>query len=381
MLPQYLYLKSGQYVLNQPCEAQEICKQSGLEGFEVYADDLVDRNLNFYSTTAEKQRLTNQLIQLGAKRLHCSYWAYPTAYITKNNFTQLVNRLGGQEQIAAYYGDLSATHMFERWAQEYEIAKLINAQAYTFHLIDYAPIDGAWEFTLNRDEILQAMIFMVQQFLCILMEKNLITETSPQIELENAGWGLEYGAQTAEDFVKVFEQLYDPLNKVFIAWDINHLLHALGDKDGKTVYMLTKEEISKEMPMMSDHANQHKLVENWVSYNVLHSGLQNKVGSIHLSDCRLKNFEYFSNGKLNEPYFSKLNALETWQEKEEYGVDFVLSHYDSHLPLGEGCLSGEFIKNLIYKISQSNKNFVITHELKNSKHLAVDLGKQLDALK
>ena len=108
-----------------------------------------------------------------------------------------------------------------------ETRSALNAQAYTFHLIDYAPIDGKWEFTIQERDFPGNDLYDPGTHKS-LVGGGLMTENSPQIEVENAGWGLEYGLQTAEDFAKMFHQLYDPFDKVRIGWDINHLLHAIG---------------------------------------------------------------------------------------------------------------------------------------------------------
>ena len=51
---------------------------------------------------------------------------------------------------------------------------------------------------MSRETVLDAMVVMLQQFLRELTDRNLLSDSSPVVELENAGWGLEFGAQTAE---------------------------------------------------------------------------------------------------------------------------------------------------------------------------------------
>jgi hypothetical protein len=337
-----------------------------------------------YNNEAEKRTLINKLEQLQVKRLHCSYWAYPTGFLTKHNFTELINRFGGVEKLREYYGDLTGKHIWERWAQEYETASALNVQAYTFHLIDYAPIDGEWDFTIPVNDIRQAMICMIQQFLENLEELNLLTDSSPSIEIENAGWGLEYGTQTKSDYIDLFQQLYDPGNKVKIGWDINHILHAAGTKNGtkNACFMLPEEEKNSEMKEIESRyeSNPSVFASKWLEYNILAEDLRQRVGSIHLSDCVLKDTEYFIHGKLRLPYSDEIDALSMWEEKEEYGVKIVLEHYDSHVPLQDGILKGEDVKNILAKLLSYNKDFVILHELKNSESIQADLDKQKTAL-
>ena len=345
---------------------------------EVFMDDIVGRDKVLFNTEEEKQNLFKSLNNLNVKRVHCSYWAYPTSFITKNNFKELIDRFDSIENVKEYYGDLSSTFMFERWVSEYILATSLDAQSYTFHLIDYAPIDGLWDFTISKEDIRQAMIFMIQNFMNILLERNLINENTPNIELENAGWGLEHGTQTSKDYISLFNQLYDPFDKVKIGWDINHLLHALGTyENNKACFYLPEVEITSDMKKMNDSIN---LIETWLLENILDPSIVHKVGSIHLSDCTLKQVEYFSNGKLNEPYYTNIKNLETWNEKEEYGVNIVLKEYDNHLVIGSGCLSISFVNKLINSLSSLNKDAVILHELKNSLDLEKDIKTQYSLL-
>jgi hypothetical protein len=337
-----------------------------------------------FNNETEKIALIKELQDLQVKRLHCSYWAYPTSFLTKNNFTELINRFGSIEQVKEYYGDLTGRHIWERWAQEYEIASALKVQAYTFHLIDYAPIDGEWAFTIPINDIRQAMICMIQQFLLNLEELQLLTGTSPCIEIENAGWGLEYGTQSKSDYITLFEQLNDPRNKVKIGWDVNHLLHAIGkQRDSDYAYfMLPDEEKNDEMRIMeAEYGGSPALLSvQWLEYNILAPELRQRAGSIHLSDCALKDVEYFVHGKSTPPYSDEMDALTTWEEKENYGVKIVLEHYDSHIPLQTGILKSNDIKKLLAELLLYSKDLVILHELKNSESIQKDLEIQKKAL-
>lgn len=359
----------------------EFCAEYGLDGMEVFMDDVLSRDQDL---TNEKQSILDKLRTLHVKRVHCSYWAYPTSFLTKNNFHELVDRFGSQENVKSYYGDLTGGHMYKRWANEYQIATELKAQAYTFHLIDYAPIDGKWEFTISKSEIRQAMIYMTQQFINYLMDRQLITEDSPLIEVENAGWGLEHGLQTADDYRLMYQQLYDPFQKVKISWDINHLLHAIGfdEKQNRARFFLPDSEISPEMDDLQQlYGSEPKIfAQKWLEHNIMDPELLYQVSCIHLSDCNLKETEFFVNGKLTGQYIDELTSLDSWDKQEEYGVNIVLSSYDSHIPLGDGILEPASIKEMILKIRADQPNLAILHELKNNTDQTVALKKQLDRL-
>lgn len=355
-------------------------EKTEIAGTEVFMDDVRSRAEMLYETEEEKERLLNWLREQRVKRIHCSYWAYPTSFLTKQHFAELTERFGGEKQVCEYYGDLTGTHMFRRWIQEYGIASELGAQSYTFHLIDYAPIDGMWEFTISRESIRQAMGFMIQHFVNALLEQGLMTEQTPQIELENAGFGLEYGIQTAEDYAFLFSQLYDPYHKVKIGWDTNHLLHAIGmDTQGqRACFMLPEHEKTGEMKHLEEvyGKNPSKFAEKWIAHNILHEEIIQHTGAIQLSDCKLKTEEYFTNGKLNEPYYTKISSLKTWEEKEDYGVDIVLSKYDSHEVLGDGVLDPEDVRKLLKTLEEINPKIVLLHELKNSKEIPTAVEEQ-----
>ena len=306
--------------------------------------------------------------------------------MNKIHYHEFLDRLGGEDGIRRSYGDLTGDHMFERWLQEYELACELGAQAYVFHVIDYAAIDGAWEFTITREQVLDAMVRMVQEFLLRLQKRGLLSATSPVIELENAGWGLEYGAQRCEDFAEIFRQIYDPFDKVRIGWDLNHLLHAIGKtEDGKGArFMLQPFEITSRMQRLEEEfgSNPKLFAEKWVEMNILDPAVIRKTNCLHLSDCELKTTEYFRNGRLQGEYGNKIDSLQTRDEKEEYGVGIVLDRYDSHVPLGDetGVYTAPALRRWIECLMQENKNFVLLHELKNSSPALATLRQQMDFL-
>jgi hypothetical protein len=378
---QYSTYKAELFDENQSEKMDEFCVKYGLDGMEVFMDDVLSRDQDLYN---HKEWIIHKLNTLQVKRIHCSYWAYPTSFLTKNNFNEVVERFGSREKVVDYYGDLTGNYMFKRWAQEYQIATELKAQSYIFHLIDYAPIDGKWEYTISKANIRQAMIYMIQQFLNYLMDLNLLTGESPLIEVENAGWGLEHGLQTVEDYKLMYSQLYDPFQKVKIGWDINHLIHALGFNEEKKCaqFFLPDSEISDQMVELQQmYGNEPKVfAEKWLEHNILDSELIKHIGCLHLSDCALKTIEFFQNGKLTGRHYNEIVARDSWEEQEEYGVDIVLSSYDSHIPLGDGTLEPASIKKMILKIYAENQDLVILHELKNSKNQTEALTKQLGRL-
>lgn len=380
----YTTLKEGCLA---PAALQDVpgfCRRFGLEGIEVFMDDVKNRTEVLFTTPAETEELVRRLQAGCVRRVHCSYWAYPTSFLTKHSFSQLEERFGGLDAVREYYGDLTGDHMYARWCQEYELATALGAQSYTFHLIDYAPIDGMWDFTISKADIRQAMISMLQHFLNALLDQGLISADTPQIELENAGWGLEHGMQTAEDYRLLYRQICDPFHKVKLGWDINHLLHALGSDAGTGTarFFLPDWEITPEMAeIQREYGHDPRLFAvKWLEHNILHPDLAGKVGSIHLSDCGLKDTQYFTNGMFTGAYYQNISALKTWDEREEYGVGIVLAKYDNHLVLGTGALDPDLMKAMIGSLTAHSPECVILHELKNSTDLEQDLRRQLDCI-
>ncbi len=377
-MKQYFSIKN----MKDPIE--ELCQHFSLSGTEVYMDDIVSRDLSLFQADSELNRLKTRLNKLQVKRIHCSYWAYPTSFLTRLNFHELVERFDGVDSMKSYYQDLTGHHMFKRWTDEYKLAVELGAESYVFHLIDYAPIDGMWPYSVSRQDVLIAMVYTVQTFINYLFEAELLSDNSPTIELENAGWGLEYGAQTAKDFSWIYQQLYIPVGSVKISWDINHLLHALGfDKEqNRARFFLSPEEITPEMESLQKKYSHDPALfaKKWLEYNIFDPQVVNYLGAIQLSDCKLKTVEYFTNGLFNSPYYEALLACQDWEAKEEYGVDIVLTHYDSHLVLGDGMLYPQDIISILQKIETINPKCVLLHELKNSTDMAKDLEKQISNL-
>lgn len=349
----------------------------GLAGTEVFMADMKTRTLPLAESEAEYAELVATLRAAGVRRVHCSYWAAPTPFVAGVQFGELVERFGGIDQVREYFGDLTGEHMFSRWCDEYALARDLGAETYVFHLIDYMPVDGAWEFTVDREVVLDAMIVLTQQFLRALDQRGLLDEHSPVIELENAGWGLEFGAQTADDFVRVFERVYDRANRLRLGWDLNHLMHAVGLAGGRGAFLLPDVEITPAMHEIEREAagDIASLAARWIEQNVLDPRLIDRVSAIHLSDCPAKEVEYFSNGKLDAAYVTD----GSWEEQQDEGLRIVLAHYDNHVCLGDGVLDPGTVRGLINALAARHPLSVL-HELKNAGDVWAELDRQRERL-
>lgn len=361
--------------LLRPEEVGPFCTRFSQVGTEVFFDDLVPRDEPLCPTWEAEEGLLRQLQELRVCRAHGSYWAYPTAFLTGRNREELYARMGGASGVRAYFGDETGEAIFSRWVSEYALCRKAGIESYTFHLIDYAPIDGKWCFSLTREEILAGMAEMLAQFLSRLEGAGLLEDSGPRIELENAGWGLEYGAQRADDFVWILERVKDPHGLLRVSWDVNHLLHALG----RGHFLLPEDEVSDGMAALPMG---EELAQAWLEANLMDDRLLGRVGAVHLSDRPMADVEYFRRGKLCQPYHGELMALPDGEAQEAYGVDIVLSKYDAHTPVGngEGYLTGSAVAGLLERLSEANGGLLILHELKNSKDLAADLSIQRRAL-
>ena len=104
------------------------------------------------------------------------------------------------------------------------------------------------------------------------------------------------------------------------------------------------------------------------------------MACVHLSDCAMKSQRFFSRGKLEEPWYSQLTACPDRDSKQHYRHHMVLGHYDSHLPLGTGILTGGAVAPLLRRLEAETPGFSLLHELKNSGDLPLDLARQRNAL-
>ncbi|MDO5678595.1 MAG: hypothetical protein Q4G35_13955, partial [Propionibacteriaceae bacterium] len=353
-MKQYVTLTQQLLELESTRRADAIADRFGLSGFEVFMDWVRPRNERLFEDEDDFGSLQRSLSRRRVRRIHCSYWGYPTAFLTKQGFSELVERAGGVAEVRAYYKDTTGEHMFARWRDEYQLACALKADAYVFHAIDYAMVDGAWDFTLSRTTIRDAMIAMVQQLLEVLDDASLVSATSPIIEVENAGWGLEYGLQTADDFAHLLAALHDPQDRIRVGWDVNHLLHAVGSEQGQAAFHLTADELTEhEIPAHFPNwalLQPPELASAWIRRHLMDPRLRGRVSTIHLSDCKPKSEPYFLNGRAQGTAGATLDTLPR-DERGKYGLDLVLTHYDAHLPLGDGLLDPPQVRQLILDVA------------------------------
>ena len=384
-MKKYLSYSVNNFTKEDTARLDEILEEFGFVGTEISMWDEIHPARNLFKNEDEKKAWIERFEGLRVRRLHSSYYSYPTYFLTKTHYGDFVRLYDGLENIKNYYGDLTGEHIFERWCQEYEIAKDMGLDSFVFHLIDYECIDGAAEITLSREEILQAMVCLLQTFIMYLIDRNLLSADSPVIEIENAGFGLEYGVQRADDYVYVLNQLYDPYDKVRIGWELNHLLHAVGKgaDEGSARFMLCDFEITEEMRELEEICghDSSKFCMKWLEMNLLDERLRGKIHALHLSDCVLKDKEYFRNGRLQGEYGEKIDSLKTRAEKEDYGLDILLTHYDSHVPMGtDGVIVRDDMLRIIEKLASENPDLELLWELKNSKPIIPAIKKQAEFL-
>lgn len=345
----------------------------GIRGAEVFMADLAPRTEPLAASPEDRERLLAALRAARVRRVHSSYWAAPTPFVADVGYGELVERFEGSEKVREYFGDLTGDHMFGRWRDEYALARDLGADAYVFHLIDYMPVDGAWAFSVDRCVVLDAMIVLTQRFLRVLEQHGLIDAASPVIELENAGWGLEFGAQTADDFARVFAEVHDPSDRLRLGWDLNHLLHATGLRGGAGSFLLPDVELTPAMRELEQRAGGdiRALSAEWIALNVLDERLVDRVSALHLSDCPAKEVEYFRNGLLDPEY-----AIEgTVEERADAGLRIVLDHYDTHVCLGDGVLDPAEVRRVIAALA-AHHPVMLLHELKNAPDVWAELDRQ-----
>ena len=358
-------------------DAAAFARTHGLAGAEVFMNDVRPRTLPLFEDRAEKDTLVERLRQAAVTRVHCSYWGSPTAFVAGTGYKELVERFGDENLVREYFGDLSGRHMFDRWCDEYQVATELGAHTYVFHLIDYQHVDGAWSFTVSRQVVLDAMVVVTQRFLRELDDRGLLNDASPVIELENAGWGLEFGAQTADDFSYVLGQVQDTYGRLRIGWDLNHLLHATGLREGRGVFLLPDSEITPEMQRIEREAQGDlgRLSHDWIWHNVGDERLIERVAGLHLSDCTPKTEEFFRNGELQGEHAVSGDR----ETQSEEGLRIVLAHYDNHVVTGDGVLNPALIHEVVAECAAAG-GVAVLHELKNADDLWGDIARQRELL-
>jgi hypothetical protein len=163
----------------------------------------------------------------------------------------------------------------------------------------------------------------------------------PTIGIENAGWGLEYGIQTANDYRRLFRHLEEAgaplLELVTIDWDFNHLLHPLcRDDSGRASFALPDEERTDEMRALERSLgdNPGALAAEWIGINVLAKDLLPRVRCVHLSDSSWKAHPIFARCQAVGDYYDKLSRQSDPEARAALGEELVVTRYDNHLHLG-----------------------------------------------
>jgi hypothetical protein len=274
-----------------------------------------------------------------------------------------------------YYGDLTGEHVLGRACQEYELAVRAGLEHYTVHFgIDYSFSDGMYSYPetygLDREAVLEGAlrqtVVYLNRFQSHLSQLGLLTpgRSLPTIGIENAGWGLEYGIQTAYDYRRLFQYLEEvdaPLREyVTIDWDFNHLLHPLGrDESGHASFMLPEEERSDDMRALERSFGETPgaLAAEWVRLNVLAEDLVPRTRCIHLSDSAWKDHAVFARCQAVGAYLEMLRVECNPEVRASLGEELVVTRYDNHLHLGspEGMLKGKYIAPVLQAISAKAK--------------------------
>jgi hypothetical protein len=366
----------------------------GITSTETYAPVLQDREVPLFTSKDELDRLIHQLRTRSSGQLHCSYFGNPTALFagpSSHAYQALLRNMGGPVRFAQYYGDLNGEHVITRACQEYELAARAGLDHYTVHFgIDYSFSDGMYSYPdtygLDRDAVVESairqIIVYLRRFASHLARLGLLSgdQSLPTIGIENAGWGLEYGIQTAQDFRLLFERLEEvkaPLRDlVMIDWDFNHLLHALGrNSSGQASFMLPEEERTEEMKALETMlgSNSAALAAEWIRANVLSEGLLGRVRCIHISDSSWKSAPIFARCQALGDHLHKLMNEQDPDARASLGENLVVNYYDNHLHLGssQGLLEREHIAPVFQALAQARAArskpqypLLILHELK-----------------
>ena len=129
---QYLTYVEDTFSTQETDGLEQLLKENGLAGTEVFMNYEGNRSQSLlFDSEAKKAAVIEKYKRLCVKRIHCSYWSYPTSFLNKLHYRELVQRQDGEEGICRYYGDLTGDHMFARWTQEYELACALGCLLYT----------------------------------------------------------------------------------------------------------------------------------------------------------------------------------------------------------------------------------------------------------
>lgn len=372
----------------------------GVSASEVYTPALVPREAPLWRDSSTLNTVINQLKERESRQLHCAYFGNPTAFFSGGDspsFQALVRNMGGEAEVQKYYGDLTGAHLLERVCQEYELALRSGLDHYTVHFgIDYSFSDGMYEYGetygLDRHAVLDAALRQTERYLkCIhahLRRNNLFTPggSLPTIGIENAGWGLEYGMQTAQDFLKLLAHLEHqqcPLRHlVKIDWDVNHLLHALGKdpSSGRGRFFVSNDEYTETLRTLEERYGDapSTLAAQWIGENLLNPELLPHVRCVHLSDCSWKSEAYFLKCQAVGEHLRALLRERSPEARALLGERMVLQYYDSHLYLGssDGMVRREEFVPVIQALAKererradSANDLIILHELKNNPYV------------
>ena len=366
----------------------------GITSTETYAPVLRPRELPLFNSPDEITSILHELGARSSSQLHCSYFGNPTALFqgpSSSAYQALLKNMGGPDEFRKYYGDLTGEHVIARACQEYELAVRAGLDHYTVHFgIDYSFSDGMFSYPtsygLDREAVLESSLrqtaVYLRRFESHLARVGLLTsgQKLPTIGIENAGWGLEYGIQTAGDFKRLFAYLDDvksPLRDlVTIDWDFNHLLHALGrNAAGVASFMLPEEERTPEMRALERElaCNPAALAAEWIRLNVRTEELRGRVRCIHLSDCAWKTAPIFARCQAIGEYLKRLTQEANPEARAALGEELVVTHYDNHLFLGHerGMLEQAYIAPIFEALrneqgarASTGTPLIILHELK-----------------
>lgn len=357
----------------------------GVSSTETYAPVLRPREEALATSLGDMKVLVRELESRESSQLHCSYFGNPTALFrgpSSDAYEALLRNMGGPDAFQRYYGDLTGEHVIARACQEYELAARAGLEHYTVHFgIDYSFSDGMYnyplEYGLDRETVVEGAIrqtgVYLSRFESHLDRVGLLSKDRklPTIGIENAGWGLEYGIQTADDYRRLFrylEEVQAPLRHlVTIDWDFNHLLHSLcRDESGRASFALPEEERTEEMRSLERSLGDTPgaLAAEWIGIHVLANDLLPRVRCVHLSDSSWKTHPIFARCQAVGDYFKRLAQESDPEARAALGEEFVVTRYDNHLHMGSdaGMLERLRIAPILQAIASERRARLLSKE-------------------